>query len=126
MNIEYTFSNDFDKFLYLKLDKGVDNFRAMDICEGKFMYFEFDKVGEWKSKYGYNIIIYSNDHLIDGKKHFHFFHRGNDVEFKVDFYGNILERVGKNDIPKNIQKEMIEFCKLHFNTMNNIWDKREN
>jgi hypothetical protein len=36
------------------------------------MYLELEKVKEWKSRFGYQFHIYSNDHCLDNKPHFHF------------------------------------------------------
>jgi hypothetical protein len=85
----------------------------------------FRQVKDWKALYGYKFNIYSNDHLIDGKKHFHFDNNAADVHSKLDFEGNVLEETSK-PIPANILKELLYFMnnsgikeKLHA-----MWDEQ--
>jgi len=70
---------------------------------------QFEQVKTWQSKYGYKFNIYSNDHLIDGKPHFHFDNKEANIFCKVDFTGDILESSGDNTIPSNIIKELKYF-----------------
>lgn len=88
----------------------------------------FENLKEWKSKHGYKFNIYSNDHLINGKKHFHFDNIADGVFAKLDFNGNILEIKG-NQIPRNIHKDLIYFLnKKHIQIIvENFWnDKNPN
>ncbi len=70
---------------------------------------QFEQVKEWKSKYGYKFNIYGNDHLIDGKPHFHFDNAGQKISTKMDFSGNVLEHKGKNSIPKKVLEDLNYF-----------------
>lgn len=94
-----------------------------DIENGK-RYDEFKQVKGWELKYGYKFNIYSNDHLIDGKKHFHFDNKAENIFCKFDFDGNILESNGKNPIPSNILKDLQYFIKKPStsNLLNEMWD----
>jgi hypothetical protein len=71
-------------------------------------YEEFQQVSEWESRYGYKFSIYPNDHLIDGKMHFHFDNKEANVHCKLDFEGNVLVKKGKS-IPSRILKELRYF-----------------
>ncbi len=88
-------------------------------------YEEFQQVSEWKLKYGYKFNVYSNDHLINGKKHFHFDNKSENVFTKFDFKGNLLETKGK-PIPSNIMKELIYFLKKESTQINlhKLWDEQ--
>lgn len=70
---------------------------------------QFEQVKEWKLKYGYKFNIYGNDHLIDGKPHFHFDNSEENVFCKVDFEGNILEIKGTDCVSSKIVKELKYF-----------------
>jgi hypothetical protein len=87
---------------------------------------QFEQVSEWKAQFGYKFNIYGNDHLQDGKKHFHFENKAGDVNCKLDFEGNILEHIGKNPIPKNIYKILLKFLSSHYikERLEEIWDDK--
>lgn len=76
------------------------------------MYIELEQVFEWRSRYGYTFNIHSNDHEIDGKRHFHFDNKEAKVFLKMDFDGNILESNGRKNIDKKIHKILKKFLKL--------------
>ncbi len=80
-----------------------------DDLEKGIRYEEFQQVSEWKLKYGYKFNVYSNDHLIDGKKHFHFDNKSENVFAKLDFQCNLLEVKGGKKIPANVFKELKYF-----------------
>ena len=83
---------------------------------------EFEKVKEWKSRFGYQFHIYSNDHFIDNKPHFHFIKSSDEIECRVFFDGTVYDYKGKGRLDKKakealdyflsgeyIQKSLIEF-----------------
>lgn len=80
-----------------------------DDLASKVRYEEFQQVSQWKLKYGYKFNIYSNDHLIDGKKHFHFDNKAQNICTKLDFQCNVLEIKGSKPIPANVFKELKYF-----------------
>lgn len=92
--------------LLLQIIKG--NLSHDDLAKG-IRYEEFHQVSEWKLKYGYKFNVYSNDHLIDGKKHFHFDNKSANIFAKFDFDCNLLEIKGFKTIPANIMKELKYF-----------------
>jgi competence protein ComGF len=79
-----------------QLDKGI-------------RYEQFEQVTAWQMKYGYKFNIYSNDHLIEGKKHFHFDNKEENILCKIDFEGNLLKTKGTNSVPTKIMKELKYF-----------------
>lgn len=67
------------------------------------------QIRDWNLKFGYKFNIYSNDHLIDGKPHFHFDNEAQDIFCKLDFEGNVLESSGNRKISSKVHKELISF-----------------
>ena len=78
-----------------------------NIEKGKLI-FELELIKEWKSKNGFRFNIYSGDHFIDNKPHFHFDHREKGINCKIGFDGEIFESKG-GDISKKIKKELNYF-----------------
>jgi hypothetical protein len=70
---------------------------------------DLEQVKEWKSKFGYTFNIYSNDHFIDNKPHFHFDNKSKNIECKISFDGEIFESIGKNQIDKKTLKVLKDF-----------------
>lgn len=102
--------NDFDKVevkfdeLLFQISKG----NTFEKLEKGIFYIEFQQVKEWKSRFGYKFSVYSNDHFIDNKPHFHLDNESIEVHCKISFDGEILESKRKG-LPKNIQKELNNF-----------------
>lgn len=111
----------FDEFIEQTITYGISHERY----ENGTRYEKFVQVKEWKSKFGYTFSVYSNDHLIDGKRHFHFDNSNSKIFSKIDFEGNILEEKGGNSIPSNIKKELVYFLKKDGSKkmLNDMWDK---
>lgn len=74
---------------------------------------QYQKLKEWNSRFGYEFNIYSNDHLIFGKPHFHFDNPERGVNAKIDFDGKVLS-IGTKPIPSNIYKELKYFLKKDY------------
>lgn len=74
---------------------------------------QYQKFKEWNSRFGYKFNIYSNDHLISGKPHFHFDNQEKGIKAKIDFDGNILS-IGPKPIPSNIYKELKYFLAKNY------------
>jgi hypothetical protein len=72
------------------------------------IYSEFEQVKEWKLKYGFQFQIYSNDHLIDNKPHFHLVKKGEDIDCRIFFDGIIYDCKGKGRIDSKT-KDAIEY-----------------
>lgn len=111
----------FDEFLTM-MELGLTH---EDHKAGKRMSVDsFEQFREWKGRNGWHFNIYGNDHLIDGKKHFHFDHKEKKVFAKVDFDGNVLELKNQNDVPSRILKDLRYFLSGYNRTkMEEIWDR---
>lgn len=90
----------FDGLLY-QFSKGI----TYGSYKKGLRYHEFEQIKEWKSKFGFKFNIYGNDHLIDGKPHFHFDNEEKDIACKIDFQGNILECKG-SEVPSKTLKDL--------------------
>ena len=65
-------------------------------------YSEFHQFKEWKSKYGYQFHVYSNDHLIDSKPHFHILKKSENIDCRFLFNGQIYDCKGKRKPDKKV------------------------
>jgi hypothetical protein len=93
--------------------------------ENGIRYEQFEQFKEWKSRYGYKFNIYSNEHFINGEKHFHFGNKQG-VCCKIDFEGNVIESIGAKNIPPNILKELSYFLakKTVNENLHKIWNDK--
>lgn len=89
----------FDNILF-QLSKGntIDNLKKGVIWVG------LQKVKEWESNFGYQVHIYSNDHLIDKKPHFHLIKQSEKINCRFFFDGEIYDCKGSNKVDKKIKK----------------------
>jgi hypothetical protein len=87
---------------------------------------ELEIIKEWKSKNGYLFNIYSNDHLINKKPHFHFDHKGKGISCKISFSGEIFECKGIAIISSKIHKKLKLFLKEEKinNILINKWNEK--
>jgi hypothetical protein len=108
----------FDDLLY-QTSKGATH----SMLDRGIRYESFVQVKEWKARFGYRFSVYPNDHLIDGKKHFHLDNSEANVHCKLDFEGNVLEQKGKNSIPANVLKDLKYFLSKseNVNELNTMW-----
>jgi hypothetical protein len=114
----------FDALLVQTIKKGITYEEYLEINSNEEFYGEFQQLNSWNQQYGYTFNVY-NDHLINDKKHFHFENKEKMVHFKMDFDGNILEKVGKNDIDSGVHKKLRKFLKQESVVIewNKLWDK---
>jgi hypothetical protein len=107
-NIDFNDLNrSFDE-LKFQFNKGL----TIENHKNGIRYLGLEKVKKWKSKFGYIFNIYGNDHFIDGKPHFHFDNKEKGVSCKMSFDGEVFENKGKNNIDKNVLKELKYFLSL--------------
>jgi hypothetical protein len=115
--IENRLNQSFDSIIF-QLSKG----NTIEGIKRGSLYMEFEKVKEWKSRFGYQFHIYSNDHFIDNKPHFHFIKSSDEIECRVFFDGTVYDYKGKGRLDKKakealdyflsgeyIQKSLVEF-----------------
>jgi Domain of unknown function (DUF4160) len=112
----------FDSLLFQTQRGGVTH----EQLERGIRYDQFEQVKPWQLRYGYKFNVYGNDHLIDGKPHFHFDNREENVSCKVDFNGNILESNGKNSMSPKIMKELLYFLskEANKNRIIEMWNEK--
>lgn len=106
----------FDSLLY-QFSKGI----TYESYEKGLRHHEFEQLKEWKSKFGFKFNIYGNDHLIDGKPHFHFDNKEKNIACKIDFQGSILEYKG-SEVPAKTLKDL-QFFLLKEDVQKIIYDK---
>ncbi len=62
--------NKLNQGLYYILDQ-LSHGNTIEGLKNGRVWMGFEQVKEWKSKFGFQFQIYSNDHFIDKKPHFH-------------------------------------------------------
>jgi len=92
------------EFVFHQLERG----NTIEGIKNNRLFFEFEKVKEWKSKYGYEFHIYSNDHLIDKKPHFHLVKKSIELDCRIFFDGEIYDYKGNGRLEKKA-KEALEY-----------------
>lgn len=93
----------FDSLLF-QIEKG----NTIENIEKGITYIGLEKVKEWKSRFGYEFNIYSNDHPIEKEPHFHLDNKTEGVSCKLSFSGKVFSCKNKG-IPKKITKELKYF-----------------
>lgn len=96
-NFEDKLNESFD-FIIHQLTKG----NTIEGIKTRHLFMEFHQVKEWKSKYGYQFHVYSNDHLIDKKPHFHIIKESDNIDCRFFFDGNIYDCKGQNKLEKKV------------------------
>jgi len=84
--------------LETKLNQGLD-FILDQLSHGNTIeglikgrvWMGFEQVKEWKSKYGFQFQIYSNDHFIENKPHFHLVKKSEGIDCRLFFDGTIYD-----------------------------------
>jgi hypothetical protein len=71
------------------------------------MWMGFEQVKEWQSRFGFQFHIYSNDHLIDNKPHFHLRKSSEDIDCRFFFTGELFDCKGKGTVDKKIMNALI-------------------
>jgi len=77
---------------------------------------ELHQVKEWKSKYGYQFHVYSNDHLIDKKPHFHIIKNSENIDCRFFFDGTVYDCKGQN----KLEKKVLEAVEYFLQTSSNV------
>ncbi len=108
MENEKTLNIAFDDLLF-QLSKGV----TIEQYENGIRWIVLEKVKEWKSRFGYQFHIYSNDHLIESKPHFHLLKESEGIDCKYFFDGTLIECANPNQTEKSIVKELLYFLSKH-------------
>ena len=87
---------------------------------------ELHQVKEWKSKYGYQFHIYSNDHLIDKKPHFHIVKKPDNIDCRFFFDGSVYDCKGQNKLEKKVLEALEYFLESSSNVeiLINLWNTK--
>ena len=92
-----------------KLNEGLDYIidqlthgNTIDGLKKGRVWFGFEQLKEWKSKYGFQFQIYSNDHLIENKPHFHLVKNSDGINCRLFFNGKIYDCKGNKSIDKKV------------------------
>lgn len=95
--IENKLNQGFDEIL-LQLSKGntIDGLK-----QGK-LWMGFEQIKELKSLFGYQFHIYSNDHFIHNKPHFHLKKNSDSIDCRLFFDGTIYDCQGLKSIEKKV------------------------
>lgn len=97
INLEEKLNISFDYIIH-QLTKG----NTIEGLKAGTIYMEFHQVKEWKSKYGYQFHVYSNDHLIDKKPHFHILKKSENIDCRFFFDGSFYDCKGQNKLEKKV------------------------
>ena len=97
MQLNVNLDQGFDQILF-QLSKGNT---IEGLKKGKF-WTGFEKVKEWKSQFGYHFHIYSNDHFIDNKPHFHLLKDSERIDCRVFFDGKFYDCKWPNKLDKKM------------------------
>ncbi len=122
-------SNDLANNLDRKLDDILFQFSKGNTVEGLrsgSYWMGFEQVKEWKSKFGYQFHIYSNDHLIDKKPHFHILKTSEKIDCRFFFDGELVDCKGENEIGKKVVKALKYMLESPNNvgTITALWNKK--
>lgn len=104
MSVEDKLNRSFD-FLLDQMAHGVS---IEDYKKGS-RWYGLQQVKEWKSLFGYQFQIYSNDHFIDNKPHFHLLKPSNDIDCRYFFDGTLVDCSGKGAVEKKIIEPLVYF-----------------
>lgn len=103
IDIENSTNQSFDEILF-QISKG----NTIEGIKKGLMWMGFEQVKEWKLRFGYQFHIYSNDHLIEGKPHFHLKKESEKIDCRIFFNGTIFDCEKGNGIDNKI-KNVLEY-----------------
>ena len=89
-------------------------------------WYGLEQVKDWKSKFGYQFHIYSNDHFIDKKPHFHIVNQSESIDCKLFFDGVLIECKGKSKLSKKVHQAIKYFIadSKRQVLLINLWNKK--
>ena len=89
-------------------------------------YIELHQVKEWKSKYGYQFHVYSNDHPLDKKPHFHVVKKSESIDCRFFFDGINYDCKGQNKLEKKVLESIEYFLESRSNVgmLVSLWNNK--
>jgi hypothetical protein len=115
----------------IQLNKGIDfildqleHGNTVEGLKNGRLWMGFEQVKEWKSRFGYKFHIYSNDHLIDNKPHFHIIKESENIDCRVFFDGYVYDCKKENHIKKKVKEALLYFITndKNQNLLINLWN----
>ncbi len=108
IEIENKLNQSLDGILF-QLSKG----NTIEGLKNGRLWMEFEQVKEWKSRFGFQFHIHSNDHLLKNiqqeyKPHFHLKKSSENIDCRMFFDGTIYDCKGDNLIDKRT-REAVEY-----------------
>lgn len=88
--------------ILFQLSKG----NTIDGLKKGLRWDSFEQVKEWKLKFGYKFHIYSNDHPIDKKPHFHLVNQSNNIDCRFFFDGTLHDCKCSVNIEKKVTEAL--------------------
>ena len=122
-----------DDILELQLDEGFDwiihqltKGNTIEGLKNNIQYFEFEQVKEWKSKYGFQFQIYSNDHFVDNKPHFHLVKKSADIDCRLFFDGIVFDCKGSSQLDRRTKDAIVYFLSIpkNQNRIIELWNNK--
>ena len=116
-----------------KLNQGLDGIieqlskgNSIENMEKGIFWFGFQQVKEWKSKFGYQFHIYSNDHFINNKPHLHVLKQSENLDCRFYFDGIIIDCVGQNKMDKRAAEALTYFLSKEPNQklLKELWNQK--
>lgn len=95
IEIENKLNQSLDEILF-QLSKG----NTIEGLKNGRLWMGFEQVKEWKSRFGFQFHIHSNNHLIKYKTHFHIKKLSENIDCRMFFEGTIYDCQGGNQIDK--------------------------
>ncbi|MBL1281448.1 MAG: hypothetical protein COA33_014315 [Fluviicola sp.] len=81
-------------------------------------YVELEQFKEWRNRFGYQFHVYSNDHLIDSKPHFHVRKTSKRIDCRFFFDGSFIDCKGKGKLEKRVASALKYMCSFDKNVEN--------
>lgn len=121
--------NEFSEFLEQGFDSILYQISKGNTIEGLIKgrrYIELEQVKEWKSKFGFQFHIYSNDHLVNNEPHFHLIKKSEDIDCRMYFTGKIIDCKGSIQLDKKIIKAVEYFVSLDLTkkSLIELWNQK--
>ena len=99
-----------------RLNAGLDDIlfqfskgNTIERLEQGIRWESFQQIKEWKSRFGYQFHIYSNDHFIDKKPHFHLLNQSNNIDCRFFFDGTLYDCKSSGKIEKKVIEALSYF-----------------
>ncbi len=107
--------------MFFQLSKGL----TIDRLKNGIRWYGLEQVKEWKNRMGYKLHIYSNDHFINNKAHFHIVKEAESVDCKFDFQGNLLA-CADNEAGRKLIDAIVYFCEQpsNYKRLIQIWNTK--